>query len=69
MAALPTIGGKFRGLTYEVMEINADKTVRWKFDVNDQIVDAQVVADNRVLCAEFNRGRITERVGEGKHES
>jgi hypothetical protein len=55
-------GGKaFRGIAYEVMEIKGDKTVRWKFDVNSQIVDAEVVGDNRVLCAEFQQRQVTER--------
>jgi hypothetical protein len=60
------VAGKMRGVTYEVMEIAADKSVRWKFDVSDQIVDAQVVGDNRVLCAEFSQSRITERDFTGK---
>ncbi len=55
------VGGKFRGVTYEVQEIKADKSVRWKFDVNTQVVDAQVVGENRVLLAEFQMQRITER--------
>lgn len=54
-------GKAFRGIAYEVMEIKADKSVRWKFDANTQIVDAQVVGDNRVLCAEFQNRRVTER--------
>jgi hypothetical protein len=55
------VGGKFKGVTYEVQEIKADKSVRWKFEVNTQVVDAQVVAENRVLLAEFQMQRISER--------
>ncbi len=60
----PVVGGKvgFRGMVYEVMEIKADKSVRWKFNSNNrQIVDAQVVGENRVLCAEFQNRCVTER--------
>jgi HEAT repeat protein/outer membrane protein assembly factor BamB len=56
------VGGKFRGVLYEVMEIKqSDKSVRWKFETNTQIVDAQVVGENRVLVAEYPTGKISER--------
>ena len=55
------VGGKFKGVMYEVMELKPDKSVRWKFEVNNQVVDAQVVGENKVVIAEYNRGMISER--------
>jgi HEAT repeat protein len=55
------VGGKFRGVIYEVIEIKNDKTPRWKFEVQTQVVDAQVVGENRVLLAEFQTQQVTER--------
>ena len=56
------VGGKFKGVSYEVMEIKqSDKSVRWKFELNNQIVDAQVVGENKVVIAEYNFAKISER--------
>jgi hypothetical protein len=60
------VGGKFKGVMYEVMEIKSDKTVRWKFESPTQIVDAQVVGENRVLVAEYPTGKISERNFKGE---
>jgi outer membrane protein assembly factor BamB len=60
------VGGKFKGVQYEVMELKADKTVRWKFDAGTQAVDAQVVGENRVMLAEYQTRRITERDFKGE---
>jgi hypothetical protein len=55
--------GKFKGgVGYEVAEVrNSDKNVRWKFSLNTLISDVQVVGENRVLIAEYQQGRISER--------
>jgi hypothetical protein len=53
------VGG--RGPSGQVMEIDRDKNVKWKFDVTTYPVDAQVVKRDRVLIAEYQGGRVTER--------
>jgi hypothetical protein len=54
------VGKGFRGVMYKVMEIKAsDKSERWHFETNTQIVDAQVVAENRVVAAEYALGKVT----------
>lgn len=53
-------GGIQRG-SGDVYELDKDKRVRWKIELNTQPVDAQVVAGNRVLIAEFLAGKVTER--------
>jgi hypothetical protein len=55
------VNGKFQPPAFEVLEIKPDKSVRWKFTVNSQPVDAQVVGENRVLIAEFQGMRVSER--------
>lgn len=56
------IGPGMRGNIGEVYEIDAEKKVRWKFEVNTYPVDAQIVSGgSRVLVAEYNGNRVTER--------
>jgi hypothetical protein len=57
----PVVGKPFKGVTYEVMELKPDRSVRWKFDTNAQVVDVQIVGENRVLLAEYQRSSISER--------
>jgi len=46
----------------EVYELDKDKNVRWKITIPvGYPVDAQVLSGNRVLVAEYQGGRITER--------
>lgn len=48
----------------EVLEIKAgakEGEVRWRFEVPTYPVDAQVVGQDRVLVAEYQGGRVTER--------
>src|SRR5262249_34049553 len=49
-----------------VFEINADGRTRWQIDDVQGPVDAQVLPGNRVLIAEYNGSRFTERSREGK---
>lgn len=44
-----------------VQEIDANKQVKWKFELTTQPVDAQVVGPDRVLVAEFNAQQVSER--------
>jgi outer membrane protein assembly factor BamB len=56
------VNGRFVRIAGEVLELDANKKVRWKFDVeNTYPVDAQVVGPDRVLLTEFNGRRISER--------
>src|SRR4051794_35857010 len=50
---------------YAVAELDAAKTVRWKFEVVGSC-EAQVIGPNRVLVAERTAQRVTERDFEGK---
>jgi hypothetical protein len=45
----------------EVYELDTKKNVRWKIEINTYPVDAQVIGGNRVLVAEYNGNRVTER--------
>ncbi len=45
----------------EVYELDTKQKVRWKFEVNTYPVDAQIIGGNRVLVAEYNGNRVTER--------
>jgi HEAT repeat protein len=48
----------------EIYELDKDKKVRWKFSVaggQNAVADAQVLNSNRVLIAEFQFNRVTER--------
>jgi hypothetical protein len=46
----------------EVLELKAgDKEPRWRFEVPTYPVDAQVIGQDRVLIAEYQGGRVTER--------
>ena len=45
----------------EIVELDGNKKPRWKFDVPTQPVDAQVVGPDRVLVAEYQGAKITER--------
>jgi hypothetical protein len=53
----------------EVMEVDAAKKPRWKFDIATYPVEAQIVrvdGAERVLVAEFNGGRVSERDFKGE---
>ncbi len=54
-----------RRLISKVVELDRDKKVKWQFDVPTNAVDAQVVGPDRVLIAEYNGGRVTERDTKG----
>jgi outer membrane protein assembly factor BamB len=55
-----------KGQVGEVYELDANKkTVRWKFDVTTYPVDAQMISPTRVLIAEYNGVRVTERDTKG----
>ncbi len=53
--------GGGNGTTGEICELDKDFKTRWKFDVPTFPVDAQMVGANRVLVAERNASRVTER--------
>jgi hypothetical protein len=56
----PVAGKPFKqGST--IAELDAAKNVRWKFEVSTFAVDAQVVGPDRVLIAERNNQKISER--------
>lgn len=55
------VGGMRRPAVGEVIELDANKKPRWKFDVPTYPVDAQIVGPDRVLIAEYQGGRVTER--------
>ncbi len=55
------IGGGFKGNMGEIYEMDTKKNVRWKIEVNTYPVDAQIVPGNRVLIAEWQGNRVTER--------
>lgn len=52
---------KGKRITGEVFEIDHNKKVRWKFDVPTYPVDAVVVGQDRVLIAEYQGNRVSER--------
>jgi hypothetical protein len=45
----------------QVQELDANKNVRWKIDVNTYPVHAEVVGHDRVLITEFSGMRVSER--------
>lgn len=49
-----------------VLELDHNKKVRWKFEMPTYPVDAQVVQHDRVLVAEYQAGRVTERDFKGQ---
>jgi hypothetical protein len=49
-----------------VQELGPDRKVRWQLKQPHGPFDAQVVSANRVLVAEYNAGRVTERDLAGK---
>jgi HEAT repeat protein len=49
-----------------VMEVARDGTVRWKIEGLQMAVDAQVLPGDRVLIAEYNTRRLTERTTKGE---
>src|SRR5262249_37858486 len=53
------VGG--RQPTGEVMEIDREKKTKWKVNVPTYPVDAQIIGRDRVLIAEYQGARITER--------
>lgn len=58
------VGGLRRPAVGEVIELDAAKKPRWKFDVPTYPVDAQIVkvdGTDRVLLAEYQGGRVSER--------
>ena len=54
-------GGKGIRNTGEIFELDGKKDVRWKFEVNTYPVDAQMVGSTRVMVAEWQGNRVTER--------
>jgi HEAT repeat protein len=50
----------------EVFEIDQNKTVKWRFDVETYPVDAAIVGNDRVLVAEYQAACITERSFKGQ---
>jgi outer membrane protein assembly factor BamB len=56
-----------RGNEGRIAELGRDGKVRWEFNTNVNFpVDAQIVGGQRVLVAEYNGGRVTERDFTGK---
>lgn len=53
------VGGQRPG--GQVLELDAAKNERWKIDIATYPVDAQVVGQDRVLVAEYQGARVTER--------
>jgi HEAT repeat protein len=54
------VGGVRRGGSGEVVELDKDRNVKWRFDVQGYPVDAAVVGPDRVLVAEYQTGRVAE---------
>ncbi len=44
-----------------VVELNSEWKTRWQFDLDSYPVDGEVVGGSRVLIAEYQKNRITER--------
>jgi hypothetical protein len=58
------VGGKRIPPGYEVLEMDAQKNVRWKMEVantSTYAVDAQVIGPDRLLVTEFSTQKIQER--------
>ena len=53
--------GAGKGNTGEIYEIDNKKNVRWKFEINTYPVDAHMIGSNRVMVAEWQGNRVTER--------
>jgi hypothetical protein len=45
----------------EIFELDAKKQVRWKIEINTYPVDAQMIGSTRVMVAEWQGNRVTER--------
>jgi hypothetical protein len=61
----PMAGKPFKAGT-TVCEFDAAKNLRWKFELTTFAVDAQVVGPDRVLVAERNPPKVTERDFKGE---
>jgi hypothetical protein len=55
------VNGQRMQATGQIVELDAQKKERWKFEVNTYPVDAQVTRQDRVLVAEYHGARVTER--------
>ncbi len=55
------VGGMRRPPAGQVSELDAGKNVRWSFDLPTYPVYAEVVGPDRVLLAEFQGNRVSER--------
>jgi hypothetical protein len=55
-----------RGLAGRVLELGADGKPRWEIDGLQYPVDAEVVGNDRVLIAEYQKRRVTERNFKGE---
>ncbi|HYT90373.1 MAG TPA: PQQ-binding-like beta-propeller repeat protein [Gemmataceae bacterium] len=55
------VNGKRLPATGQVCELDANKKVRWKIEINTYPVDAEVTGPDRVLITEFQGQRVTER--------
>jgi hypothetical protein len=58
-------GGRIRNIG-QVVELDPNKKPRWKLEVPYYTVDAHVVAGDRVLIAEFQNRRVSERDKKGE---
>ncbi|MCI0640079.1 MAG: PQQ-binding-like beta-propeller repeat protein [Gemmataceae bacterium] len=55
------VGGARQPAIGQVVELDANKKPRWKFDVPTYPVDAQITGPDRVLIAEYQGGKVSER--------
>jgi hypothetical protein len=56
------VRGRFFRVGGEVLELDANKKVRWRIDVPQGfVVDAQVLPGDKVLIAEYHARRVSER--------
>jgi hypothetical protein len=58
--------GPRRGLSGQVFEVGPDHKTRWSIEQLSYPMDAQVIAPNRVLIAEYMGRQVTERDFKGK---
>jgi hypothetical protein len=54
------VNGKRIPPGWQVMEVDRNNVVRWKFNLNTYPVHAEVVGHDRVLVAEFTGNRVSE---------
>jgi hypothetical protein len=49
----------------QILDLDADNKVRWKIDGVQMVLDVQPLPGDRVLLAEYNGRRVTERTSKG----